>query len=668
MLKRSRLLKIRNKLGLGFGVVLMMLAVVGLTGLYELDHVVSGYQDGVTGQWKLMADADNLVGEVLQARRYEKDFLLNKDLNMVDKVYGHLETAQKNVSNIESKSASAAIVATAKELETYISAYRESFRQLVAAQVAKGMHEDSGAYGAFRKAAQNVEKVLHENNFDEGEVLYLTVRRYEKDYLLNNDIEAMQKSIQSIAKLQFMVNRSYELESTIKQLIFAELDKYEDSFDVLVKQEQKIVELLVSLQEHADEAFTAVESLENLVATELAEQEKNIAGSAAAASVILCAAIVIGVVVGFWFAFFFARSISVPMVKTVEMIEKMNDGKLDQRLEMQRGDEIGRMAEALDEFANRMQQEIIAAFDSLAVGNFTFKAEGVIREPLQKTNAAMNELVAQIKLASQHVYEGSKSMTVSSMQMSQGSTEQAAAAEEASSSVEEMNATIRQNADNAMETERIAIKTAENAIEGGQAVGEAVQAMRDIAEKINIIEEIARQTNLLALNAAIEAARAGEQGKGFAVVAAEVRKLAERSQVAAGEINELSINSVDVAERAERLLDVIVPDIQRTAELVQDISASSREQDAGADQINKSIQQLDSVIQQNAASSEEIASTAEELSGQAEHLRTMIGTFIVDSSEHKTISASELAGEDPYVAQISYAEPATSGEDVAGKY
>jgi methyl-accepting chemotaxis protein len=182
-----------------------------------------------------------------------------------------------------------------------------------------------------------------------------------------------------------------------------------------------------------------------------------------------------------------------------------------------------------------------------------------------------------------------------------------------------------------MQTEKIAIQASGDAQVGGQSVNETVAAMKEIAGKIMIIEEISRQTNLLALNAAIEAARAGEHGKGFAVVAAEVRKLAERSQKAAGEINELSTSSVEVAEKAGTVLDALVPNIQKTAELVQEIAASSREQDAGADQIAKSIQQLDAVIQQNASASEEMASTSEELSGQSEQLAEMIAFFNVDN-------------------------------------
>jgi methyl-accepting chemotaxis protein len=193
--------------------------------------------------------------------------------------------------------------------------------------------------------------------------------------------------------------------------------------------------------------------------------------------------------------------------------------------------------------------------------------------------------------------------------------------------MEEMVSNIKQNADNAQQTDKIANKSAKDAQESGKSVLEAVAAMKEIANKISIIEEIARQTNLLALNAAIEAARAGEHGKGFAVVAAEVRKLAERSQKAAAEINQLSATTLRVSEKSGEMLDKLVPDIQRTAELVQEISAASKEQDTGAEQINKALQQLEQVIQQNASASEEMASTTEELTGQSDQLMSALGFF-----------------------------------------
>jgi len=242
----------------------------------------------------------------------------------------------------------------------------------------------------------------------------------------------------------------------------------------------------------------------------------------------------------------------------------------------------------------------------------------------------LKEVVKEVVTASGNVTSGSEQLSSGSQQMSEGASEQAASAEEVSSSMEQMSAGVRQNADNALRTEKIAVKLAVDAKEGERAVKETVQAMREIAGKISIVEEIARQTNLLALNAAIEAARAGEHGKGFAVVASEVRKLAERSQKAAAEISALSTTSVDVAEEAGTMLASIIPDVQKTAELVQEISASSREQDSGVEQINKAIQQLDQVIQQNAGGSEELASTAEELSVQAERLQEIIGFFRVE--------------------------------------
>ncbi|TGU71590.1 methyl-accepting chemotaxis protein [Geomonas terrae] len=249
----------------------------------------------------------------------------------------------------------------------------------------------------------------------------------------------------------------------------------------------------------------------------------------------------------------------------------------------------------------------------------------------------LTRVVRDVKHAADNVTTGSQELSATSEQMSQGASEQAASAEEASASMEQMTSNIRQNADNSMQTEKIAVKSAGDASESGKAVARTVAAMKEIASKTSIIEEIARQTNLLALNAAIEAARAGEHGKGFAVVASEVRKLAERSQKAAGEIGDLSLTSVEVAEHAGNLLQALVPDIHRTAELVQEISAACKEQDSGAEQINRAIQQLDQVIQQNAGASEEMASTAEELASQAEQLQTTIAFFKVGAGGEQQI-------------------------------
>ncbi|MGL1891664.1 MAG: methyl-accepting chemotaxis protein [Spirochaetaceae bacterium] len=245
----------------------------------------------------------------------------------------------------------------------------------------------------------------------------------------------------------------------------------------------------------------------------------------------------------------------------------------------------------------------------------------------------LRNIVTEVRGSSKNVASGSGQLSDTANLMSQGASEQASSIEEISSSMEEMVSNIKRNADNSAQTEKIARKSAIDAENGGDAVNKTVDAMRQIASKINIIEEIARNTNLLALNASIEAARAGEYGKGFAVVASEVGKLAERSQLAASEINELASGSVKVAENAGTTIMAMIPDIQHTAELIQEISASSNEQNAGAEQINQAIMQLDKIIQQNAAVSEESSSMAEELSSQSELLKDVISFFKMSDSD-----------------------------------
>lgn len=317
-------------------------------------------------------------------------------------------------------------------------------------------------------------------------------------------------------------------------------------------------------------------------------------------------------------ALFITRSITAPVSRALAVSNRLAQGDLTMAVEAKTGDEMGQLLTAM--------------------GNMVEK---------------LREVVASVNAAAGNVASGSRQMSSASQQISEGATEQAASAEEVSSSMEEMSSNIKQNADNAHQTEQIALKAAGDAKDGGQAVSETVSAMKEIATKISIIEEIARQTNLLALNAAIEAARAGEHGKGFAVVATEVRKLAERSQLAAGEISKLSSSSVEVAEKAGDLLTKIVPDIQKTAELVQEISAASNEQNTGSEQINKAIQQLDQIIQRNASATEEMASTSEELSSQAEQLLDSIAFFKVDETGvRKTIPQRSAKAGIPAVAAL----------------
>ncbi len=342
---------------------------------------------------------------------------------------------------------------------------------------------------------------------------------------------------------------------------------------------EKLMALREELQKFTDAAVDRVE-----------EHEQS-------ATTLLSGITLLAIVLGILFSWLFSRSITRPILEAVHVSERIARGDLNVDIVVRSKDETGQLMRALKAMVGKLR-----------------------------------EVITDVTSATGNVDGGSQEISNASQQLSQGSTEQAASLEQISSSMEQMAANIRQSADNAGQTEQIAKKVATDATESGQAVSEAVGAMKNIAEKISIIEEIARQTNLLALNAAIEAARAGEHGKGFAVVASEVRKLAERSQKAAGEIGELSGNTVTIAEQAGNKLALLVPDIKKTAELVQEISVASREQDSGVNEINTALQQLDQVVQQSAASSEEMASTSEELAAQSQQMSETMSFFRVDSN------------------------------------
>ncbi|HEY4164411.1 MAG TPA: methyl-accepting chemotaxis protein, partial [Dongiaceae bacterium] len=319
---------------------------------------------------------------------------------------------------------------------------------------------------------------------------------------------------------------------------------------------------------------------------------------------LLIGAVAVSLLIATFAGIWISVLISKGLFKAGSLAQAVADGDLTRTIDRTSNDEIGDLIGHI----NRMVEQL----------------RGVVSEALG---------------ASDNVSAGSQELSSSAEELSQGATEQASAAEEASSSMEEMASNIKQNAENATQTEKIARQSSSDAQASGDAVGRAVDAMQTIAEKITIVQEIARQTDLLALNAAVEAARAGEHGKGFAVVASEVRKLAERSQAAAAEIGTVSSQTVKVAREAGEMLGRLVPDIKKTAELVSEISAACREQDIGTDQINQAIQQLDKVTQQNASASEQMSATSEELAAQAEQLQASISYFRT-SDQHRGAPAA----------------------------
>ena len=295
----------------------------------------------------------------------------------------------------------------------------------------------------------------------------------------------------------------------------------------------------------------------------------------------------------------------------------------------------------------RPLQNAIATANRIASGDLTseIKVEGrdetgQLLAALKRMNDSLNEVVSEVRASAEALSSASEEVSATAKSMSQGASEQAASVEETSASVEQMTASITQNTENAKVTDGMANKAAKDAVEGGAAVEQTVEAMKQIAKRIGIIDDIAYQTNLLALNAAIEAARAGEHGKGFAVVAGEVRKLAERSQIAAQEIGEMAGGSVAVAEKAGKLLTEMVPSIRKTSDLVQEIAAASEEQSSSVGQVNTAMVQLNQLTQQNASSSEELAATSEEMSGQAEQLQQMMAFFKIDGTDAQNAGAA----------------------------
>jgi len=345
----------------------------------------------------------------------------------------------------------------------------------------------------------------------------------------------------------------------------------------------------------------------------------------------------VAIVLGALIAWFLTRSITRPVNEALSVANRLSEGDLTVRIDNPSRDETGQML--------------------LAMSNMVGK---------------LSQVVSDVNSGAQALASAAEEVSATAQSLSQAASEQAAGVEETSASIEQMTASIAQNTENAKVTDVMASKAAKDASDGGEAVNATVDAMKQIAKKIGIIDDIAAQTNLLALNAAIEAARAGEHGKGFAVVAAEVRKLAERSQIAAQEIGEVASSSVELAEKAGKLLAEIVPNIRKTSDLVQEITAASTEQSSGVGQINSAVSQLSQTTQQNASSSEELAATSEEMSGQAEQLQQTMSFFKLDGASHIRVaqpqvrksSASSKVAHKPAPTRLTQSQALAASDDL----
>jgi len=618
-------IKLGIKIGGGFGMLILIACALGGLAVFNMKTVE-------TDSIRL---AQEYVPEVGIANELERSSLLTmyawrgyaftEQQSFLDEGRKQLTAVQQALGSAEKHSQTYPSLVKLKEqvvtAKTVVGSYAAMADQTV--EVVEAMHADRRALdegaAAYMKNSMDFldsQNAAMKREIGEGASPEALAERLEKITWLNEVIDLGNDTRIKVWRAQAERNPAM-IEDAMAN--FPKMEEFFDKMKAVTRQEANLRQLaatrdaamqykaaMTSLNGHWKElddlnvrrTKTGVDVLAVAQDTAMAGMEgtQKIANEAvqnlSKASTVMIGGLSVGVLIGIVIAIFLTKGITGPVQQGVEFARKLAQGDLTAKLDVDQKDEVGILAQALRDMV-----------------------------------AKLREIVGEVQSASDNVASGSEELSASAEQLSQGATEQAASVEEVSSSMEEMGSNIRQNADNATQTEKIALKAAQDAEAGGKAVVQAVGAMKNIAEKISIVEEIARQTNLLALNAAIEAARAGEHGKGFAVVAAEVRKLAERSGTAAAEISELSSSTVTVADQAGQMLVKLVPDIQRTAELVQEISAASNEQNAGAEQINKALQQLDQVIQQNASASEEMASTSEELSSQAEQLQSSIAFF-----------------------------------------
>ncbi len=615
---------IKARLAAAFGAILILSAVSAYLGVGSLGSVNDEVRAIVNGPATRTTTTLKMANTLSLIARTEKNLILENDETAQKGYVERLKGERKNFQELFEQRRQAANEEGKKQLDGLHAVYSEYVKSQDELVQLALLNSDTKANelseGAAKTAFDNALQIATEINEKKSDgvdaqasadlsaisYVMLRINRNEKEVILAGTEEKKREKIKhNPPRFQEIQNRLASLRDHGAPAIRPDIQRLTAAWNAYLPLHQQVETLAL---ENGNNRATAISfgknrellkkidgTFEELIASDkermkarITESEQLYEQSRTTLIIMVSLSLAIGFGAALWISLMISRGLS----RAGTLAQAVAGGDLSQTVDYTGREEIGDLIGHLNTMVQRLR-----------------------------------EVVQDVSSAAENVSAGSEELSASAETLSQGVSEQAASSEEASSSMEEMAANIRQNADNASETEKIARQSSVDAAKSGEAVSKAVTAMRTIAEKISIVQEIARQTDLLALNAAIEAARAGEHGKGFAVVASEVRKLAERSQLAAAEISTLSGQTLTISEEAGQMLTKLVPDIQRTASLVTEITSASREQNTGAEQINTAIQQLDQVTQQNASAAEEMSSTSEELSSQAQQLQQTVSFF-----------------------------------------